>query len=75
MIFFTFGVDLHGSSAVAVGVGEHGVLGAQSEFAVDGLQSAGLPAIGEIDNGQVNTQWNKRTLHRSETKTYERILS
>lgn len=44
IIFFTLGVDLHGSRAVAVGVGEHGVLGAQSELAVDGLQRAGLPA-------------------------------
>lgn len=43
IIFLTFGVDLQGSNAVAVGVGEQGVCGAQSEFVAEGLQSAGLP--------------------------------
>lgn len=43
MIFLTFGMDLHGRRAVAFVVGEHGVLGPQSELVADGLQSAGLP--------------------------------
>lgn len=43
MTFFTLGVDLQGRSAVAVGAGEQGVFGAQSELAAEGLQSAGLP--------------------------------
>lgn len=46
MTFFTLGVDLQGRSAVAVGAGEQGVFGAQSEFAAEGLQSAGFPASG-----------------------------
>lgn len=33
IIFLTLGVDLHGNRAVALGVGEHGVFGPQSEFA------------------------------------------
>lgn len=44
MTFFTLGVDLQGRSAVAVGAGEQGVFGAQSELAAEGLQSAGFPA-------------------------------
>lgn len=44
MTFFTLGVDLQGRSAVAVGAGEQGVFGAQSELVAEGLQSAGFPA-------------------------------
>lgn len=45
MIFLTFGVDLQGSSAVAVGVGEHGVCGPQSAPPAPPAapHSAGLP--------------------------------
>lgn len=52
IIFFTFGVDLQGRRAVAVGVGEHGVFGAHSVFDAEGLQRAGFPAPGTC-NGKM----------------------
>lgn len=68
MTFFTLGVDLQGRSAVAVGAGEQGVFGPQSELAVEGLQSAGFPAPSTSEIGiqaVANQVGNKEMWNRS----------